>query len=221
MIKPVAIIDPSLKHPSYNCVNKIVERFNIPITYHWVSTHGTSSLDLIEEPSAYIVFGSDSNVTDRLDWQIDIAKRMKEALEKGIPVLGICFGHQLIADIFGSKIDLVVPENKCFEGTRAVEIIEDKFGFTKGEKFSVFVTHHYELKDLPKEFIHIATSKDCKLDGIGHKTLPFFSFQGHPEASDDFIKHHIEIDMSPEEIEHGKLGGNKVISTFLKFAKVI
>ncbi|MEE3079622.1 MAG: gamma-glutamyl-gamma-aminobutyrate hydrolase family protein [Bdellovibrionota bacterium] len=221
MIKPVAIVDPAISHPSYNCMNKIVERHQIPVTYHWVSSEGVESLSFIEEPSAYIVFGSDSNVGDNLDWQIKLSALMKEKIEKGIPVLGICFGHQLIADAYGSKIDLVVPENKCFEGVREVEILEERFGFKKGEKVPVFITHHYEVKELPENFIHLGTSKDCHLDAIAHKHLPFFSFQGHPEASDKFLNDHLEVELSDEDIKRGKEGGALVIENFLKYAGVI
>ncbi|WP_419168206.1 type 1 glutamine amidotransferase [Halobacteriovorax sp.] len=217
MKSPIAIIDCSIENPSYNCMNQIIQNFNRPFTYHWVSKFGCESLDKIEEASGYIIFGSDSNVYQRLKWQIDLAKRMKSKMENGIPVLGICFGHQLIADIFGAQVDMVTPDNKLFEGTRELEILEDQFGFVKGEKFELFITHHYEVKELPENFVHLAQSKDCFYDGIAHKDLPFFSFQGHPEASQDFINHHIEQELSAEKLKAGFDGGHKVFKNFIEY----
>lgn len=217
MNKPIAIIDCAISKPSYNCMNQMIQNFNIPTTYHWVSQFGCSSLDKIEEASGYIIFGSDSNVYQRLEWQVDLAKRMKEKLEKNIPVMGICFGHQLIADIFGSRVDMVKPDNQLFEGTRKTKVLADKFGFKKDEEFSLFITHHYEVKELPKGFIHLATSNDCFLDGIAHETLPFFSFQGHPEASQDFVDGHIEMTLSEQELKAGYEGGRKVIKNFIDY----
>jgi len=197
-------------------MNKLVEKFNEPFTYHWVSKEGCTSLDFIDEASGYIIFGSDSNVSDRLDWQVDLSKRMKEKILKGIPVLGICFGHQLMADAFGASIDLVTPDNKCFEGTRRQSILLDRFGFKKEQDLEIFITHHYEVKKLPKDFVHLSTSEDCFFDGLAHKELPFFSFQGHPEASKHFVKDHIEIDLTQEQIQAGLLGGSSVIEKFIE-----
>ncbi len=220
-MKPIAIIDCAIESPSYNCMNKIVETHKLPFTYHWVSTHGTSSLDFIEEASGYIIFGSDSNVGDRLPWQIDLAKRMKSKIESGIPVLGICFGHQLMADAYGAKIDLVTEDNKCFEGTRKQEILVDHLGFSKKENIEIFITHHYEVKNLPNDFIHLATSKDCFYDGLAHRDLPFFSFQGHPEASRHFVQNHIEQKLPEQQISSGLKGGEHVISKFIELVRLI
>ncbi len=221
MKKPIAVIDCSVESPSYNCMNQMIQSFNRPITYHWVSKFGCQSLDKIEEAAGYIIFGSDSNVYQRLDWQVDLAKRMKAKMEAGIPVLGICFGHQLIADIFGSKVDMVTKNNDLFEGTRKTTILEDKFGFQKGEEFELFITHHYEVKDLPKGFVHLSTSNDCFLDGLAHESLPFFSFQGHPEASMDFVTNHIDRKLTDIELSAGSAGGQKVIKNFIDYVDSI
>lgn len=216
MRNPIAIIDCAIGEPSYNCMNKLVEKFNQPFTYHWVSKEGCQSLDFIEEASGYIIFGSDSNVSDRLEWQVDLAKRMKEKLLKNIPVMGICFGHQLMADAFGATIDLVTPDNKCFEGIRKQEILTSHYGFEKDSQFNIFITHHYEVKNLPEGFVHLSTSPDCFYDGLAHKELPFFSFQGHPEGSRNFVKSHIEVDLTPEQIQSGLDGGSSVIKKFIE-----
>ncbi len=197
-------------------MNKLVEIFNEPFTYHWVSQEGTDSLDFIEDASGYIIFGSDSNVHDRLPWQISLQKKMKEKILQGVPVLGICFGHQLMADAFGAKIDLVTPDNKCFEGTRKQTFLDNHLGFTQGSDVEIFITHHYEVKELPKDFIQLSTSDDCYYDGLAHKTLPYFSVQGHPEASDHFVTNHIEIKLSADKIKAAKAGGISLIQKFIE-----
>lgn len=217
MKSPIAIIDCSIETPSYICMNDIIQRHNLPFTYHWVSRFGCESLDKIEEASGYIIFGSDSNVYQRLDWQVDLANRMKDKIEKNIPVLGICFGHQLIADIYGAEVEMVKRDNQLFEGTRKTKVLTNRFGFTEGEEFELFITHHYEVKNLPEGFIHLSTSSDCFLDGIAHESLPFFSFQGHPEASNNFVSHHIDKELSPQELKAGYNGGQKVIQNFINY----
>lgn len=218
-MKPIAIIDCAINNPSYNCMNKLVEKHGIPVTYHWVSTFGCDSLDFANDASAYIIFGSDSNVCDRLPWQIDLAKRMKKKIEEGTPVLGICFGHQLMADAFGGSVDLVTPDNKCFDGVRSQKVLNNHLGFEAGEDINIFITHHYEVKKLPEDFIHLSTSSDCFYDGLAHKTKPFFSFQGHPEASRHFVGSHIEKQLEESDIQKGLTGGNRIITNFLNLIK--
>ena len=161
-------------------MNKIVERHQIPVTYHWVSSEGVESLSFIEEPSAYIVFGSDSNVGDNLDWQIKLSALMKEKIEKGIPVLGICFGHQLMADRFGGEVFKAARE---YKGIRRVTITHSGFGLKESEVFNLFVAHSFQVNpDRLGELKLLATSEDSPIDGLYHPELPYLGFQGHPEG---------------------------------------
>ncbi len=136
---------------------------------------------------AHIIFGSYSNVFEKLAWHKELADLMKEELLRGVPVLGICFGHQLMVDAFGGKVGPIKEDMQPLQGTREFKILEDKFGFKKDESYEVFVLHRFEVKEIPEDFIHLGTSNDCKYDALSHKTLPFMSFQGHPEASDFFV----------------------------------
>ncbi len=217
-MKPIAIIDCAIDGPSYRCTNKMSDTFKVPITYHWVSKYGLNSLKRIEEPSAYIIYGSKSNVDERLSWQIELASFIKEKIEKGIPTLGICFGHQLIADAYGARVDLLIDENTKAKGLREIEFTVDKFGYSKGEKLSLFVSHYYEVKELPNGFIHLASSHECIFDGIAHEKLPFLSFQGHPEASEYFLEDQ-EIKLTKDEIAKGENGGNEVLRRFISILK--
>ena len=213
-MKPIAIIDCAIDGPSYRCTNKMSDSFKVPITYHWVSRFGLDSLKRIEEPSAYIIYGSKSNVDDKLAWQIELAEFIKDKIERGIPTLGICFGHQLMADAYGARVDYLKDENTKAKGVREIEFTSNKFGYSIGEKLSLFVTHYYEVKELPDGFIHLASSQECKFDGLAHQTLPFISFQGHPEASEYFLSDQ-EINLSEEDLAKGYKGGKEVLRRFI------
>lgn len=98
-----------------------------------------------------------------------------------IPVLAICFGHQLLGLMHGAKIFRseevrttipirVVKVDPLFEGlSPQTEMAED----------------HTEGITLPAEFIHLATSSTYTIESMRHPILPLWGVQFHPEVSGD------------------------------------
>ncbi|GAB4016907.1 MAG: hypothetical protein Fur0010_17150 [Bdellovibrio sp.] len=214
-MKSVAVIDCAIERLSIHCYNRLVHHFNIPFTFHYPPQLGIDSLRKSKD-SAYIIFGSISNVCDRLEWQVELAEIMKEKLEAGIPVLGICFGHQLMADALGCSVEKN-DENRYNEGSRKYKILTSHMGLNAGEELNIITSHGYEVKTLTEDFIHLGTSQECRYDALAHKKFPLLSVQGHPEASDFFVE---ELECKPQD--HEKLlaqrDGMKLIELFLKFA---
>jgi len=223
MKKPLCVIDCAIKEPCYDSFNRLVERFQHPFLYHRPPFQGMASLEKYPEAKAYIIFGSASSVNDRFEWQIQLSKFIQTKLEKGIPVMGICFGHQLMADFFGSRVDLCNPkkdpkdEKNTFVGNREIEILENGFIFEKGEKFKVFKVHSEEVKTISDELVHVGTSNECLHEVLIHKTYPYFGLQRHPEAYGSFIDDEMENILSPEEIKETIAGGERLIEKFVNY----
>jgi GMP synthase (glutamine-hydrolysing) len=59
----------------------------------------------LEDFGAVIVTGSLSMVTDRTRWSLRLGRRLAQAMELGLPILGVCFGHQLLAQTLGGQVD--------------------------------------------------------------------------------------------------------------------
>ena len=215
----IAIMDCGIVDPAYNCINQMSDHFDVKMSYHWVSRYGIKSLDSIKKPSGYIITGSHSNVCDRLDWQVSLAKKMKEEILKQVPTFGICFGHQLIADAFGGSIDLISSNNVCYEGTRVHTILDNPYNLEQNKTITNFTSHHYEVKVCPDDFIHLSTSKECFFDGLAHKNLPYLGFQGHPEASRFFVKEHIKKKITPTEMNIALEGGRYLIQKFVDLCR--
>lgn len=97
-----------------------------------------------------------------------------------IPILGICAGHQYMARFFGG----VVEEAKLPEyGKVEIEVIEEDILFKNlPKKFIVWESHNDEVTKLPKDFILLASSPNCKVQAMKHKSKPLFGLQFHPEV---------------------------------------
>ena len=105
-----------------------------------------------------------------------------KAVENEIPLLGVCLGHQTIAQAFGGDI------------IRCHEIIHGKLGEIHHENDQLFVgipsvfnaTRYHSLivsrETLPKELNETAWLKDGTIMALSHKKLPIFGVQFHPES---------------------------------------
>jgi carbamoyl-phosphate synthase small subunit len=107
-----------------------------------------------------------------------IVREVKTLLDSGIPIFGICLGHQILGQAFGGKTFKLKFGHrggnqpvKDLESGR-VEITSQNHGFA------------VDAKSLPKEIsVDRINLNDQTIEGMRHKTKPVFCVQYHPEAS--------------------------------------
>ncbi len=107
----------------------------------------------------------------------------KKILTKKIPVLGICYGLQLIAKLFGGKIK---SSKKRREFGRAIIFKKNNSLLTKNffkSKNSVWMSHEDAVVKLPKNFKATAYTKDSKLTIIENNKEKIYGVQFHPEVT--------------------------------------
>lgn len=96
-------------------------------------------------------------------------------------ILGICLGHQCIAQFFGGKVEK--SRNPTHGKTSKIKICENSKLFQNlPQEFEVTRYHSLEVSTLPKELKITAKAQDETIMAIEHKTLPIYGVQFHPEA---------------------------------------
>ena len=108
--------------------------------------------------------------------------KIVKSLYKKIPILGVCLGHQIIGQVFGSKI---VQAKKLMHG-KTSKIISKKLGVLKNLPKSFEATRYHSLiidkKTLSKHLEITAESKDGLVMGVQHKKYDVHGVQFHPES---------------------------------------
>ncbi len=103
------------------------------------------------------------------------------AVEK-IPLLGVCLGHQAIAQVFGAKI---VHAKEVRHG-KTSDVIHDGKGIFEGIASPLSAVRYHSLaveqESLPECFEITARTDDGEIMGLRHKTLPIEGIQYHPES---------------------------------------
>jgi len=108
--------------------------------------------------------------------------KIVKALNKKIPILGVCLGHQIIGQVFGSNI---IQANKLMHGKTSI-IKSKKIGILKNLPSEFEATRYHSLiidkKTLSDQLEITAETKDGIIMGIMHKEYNIHGVQFHPES---------------------------------------
>ena len=142
----------------------------------------------------FVVTGSRSAAYDDDEW-IRVAKAWcREAIDRGLPGLGICFGHQLLADVLGGRIESM---GEYELGYRTVtRVADDPVLEGLGDSFLVFTTHSDAVVELP-ESATLILENDYGIHGFRDDNA--VGIQAHPEYDADSARMVTEGKSLPDE----------------------
>ena len=155
--------------------------------YHYLSTYShvdvirndkIDSAEIVKKKYNKIVISPGPGNPNQAGNCLKIVKK----LYKKIPILGVCLGHQIIGQVFGSKI---IQAKNLVHG-KTIKIISNKKGILKNLPKTFEATRYHSLivdkKTLSKDLSITAETKNGIIMGIQHKNYNVHGVQFHPES---------------------------------------
>ena len=99
-----------------------------------------------------VITGSAAMVTEQADWMLSTQRWLEQAMAQQIPVLGVCFGHQLLADMLGGQV-AYNPKGRHMGLARVQQLdsgVEDALFVACEPQFDVLVSHQQVVTQAPQ-----------------------------------------------------------------------
>jgi len=190
--KRIWVIDPSVNTTENEGIQMILEGWpgRSRIFHPALSAGDGPSLESGYDLDGVVLMGSAISVYDHFDWLERLDQWLAPILTGKIrvPLLGICFGHQLIAARCGGTVGFMTPDRTKRCGVDDTELSGSRL-LPDRQRLRVVVSHREHVETCPPDFKVVARRTDVAIDGLEHIELPVFSFQFHPEAGAEFADH--------------------------------
>ena len=157
-----------------------------------VSLKDNQKIPALTSAAGFIITGSHSMVTNRSQEVILLEKYIRKIRNKDIPLLGICYGHQLIANALGGKSDYNKKGKEIGKSKIKLKNCLHKDNLLKGisKQFYGFETHDQSVLKLPRNAVSLASNFHDK-----HQVVRFsrviWGVQFHPEFTKNIMKEYI------------------------------
>ncbi len=146
---------------------------------------------IARQPKGIILSGGPESTTGN-----NVPKIVDGLIDLDIPVLGICYGMQAMAQQYGGSVqqssisEFGHAEVSIQSNARLFQPLID----AQQSAIDVWMSHGDKVKTIGDDFEVVATTKDCPIAAIQHKSRPVFGIQFHPEVThtqggSDILKH--------------------------------
>lgn len=184
----------------------MIERWIAPFlpeaTFTYVSPVQGEALPSPHTYDGYILSGSKYSAYERAPWMLNLMEFLQELKALQIPVFGICFGHQIMADAYGGQT--TKAKQGWGVGAQLYEYVNDA-----GPKAAAsYIFHQDQVTTLPPDSVCIGGSSHCP-NGVLAYDFPALSVQYHPEFTADYIRAlatKFRGSLLPDAVSEGALG---------------
>ncbi|MGB0507173.1 MAG: type 1 glutamine amidotransferase [Pikeienuella sp.] len=142
-------------------------RFDLP---------GGDVLPIADAFDGYVISGSEKGVYDETPWMEPLRQFLLDVKAAGKPVFGICFGHQIMADVYGGKAEKV--DKGFIAGAQSFDLA--------GQPIKAHVAHQDQVTVTPPNAHITASAPYCPVAALAYD-FPALSVQFHPEYRDYFV----------------------------------
>lgn len=183
-------VDMRPHNPTYQ---EMFSAFFAPLTDEiditFIHTRHGDFPDELSDYDAYLISGSKYGVYDDQPWIPRLMDFIRSAYSAYIPMIGVCFGHQLLAHTLGGEA--VLSHKGWGVGVKDMTLqadLPETDGYHKGKGQSVrlLYMHQDQVIQLPSDAIPLLGDDFCPFAAF---TIPgrVLSFQGHPEFTPDYL----------------------------------
>ncbi len=164
-----------------------------PVTCRVVAVHRGERLPDVDGIGGIVITGSHAMVTDHRDWSEKAAAWLAKAVRREIPVLGICYGHQLLAYALGGKVGYPSggPEFGTVPVTLTAAAANDPLLENLPRTIDVQTSHYQSVTALPSSAVLLGFSEKDR-----HSTFRWgpcaWGVQFHPEYDRDIAEAYIK-----------------------------
>ncbi len=127
-----------------------------------------------------ILTGSEASIMERDPWVDEEVAFIQDAAASKIPMLGSCYGHQLLALALLGPAHIKrceVPEM----GWLSISVSQHDPMLGTDKAFFAFTLHFDDVSNMDEEFMILGVTKQCPIHIMKHHTLPIWGIQSHPE----------------------------------------
>ena len=150
------------------------------VTFNTVSVPAGEPLPDVEGLEAILITGSPAGVYDAFDWIAPLEEFVRAAHDRKVPMVGVCFGHQLIAQALGGTVR---KSEKGWGIGRHVYDIAPGNGVIEGTHIALACSHQDQVITPPAGATAILSSDFTPHAGLLYAGGTTFSVQPHPEFS--------------------------------------
>lgn len=135
---------------------------------------------------AVLITGSPFGVYDSTPWMAPLRGFIRGVFEVKRPMIGVCFGHQVIADAMGGDVNK--SDKGWGIGRHVYDVTQPQEWMTGvGAQVALSVSHQDQVITPPRGAVTLARSSHTDHAMLAYDNAPVMSLQGHPEFSDEFV----------------------------------